>query len=162
MNHKYKCSIQLGGYGGFISIPVSRHKNGKSPSNFNIHYYHGTGGGGVVTKGVIQNNRMATFIRGVDMIWQGHVHEYYHHVDMVSNLHVGGPNGYQIKQEHLHHLRTPCYKEEYEDGSKGWHVMRGAPPKPLGGVFLKVEFIRERGNGKDAQYVHTEIKPVFN
>lgn len=162
MNHKYKSKIQLGGYGGFISIPVSRYKDGKNASCFNIHYYHGTGGGGVVTKGVIQNNRMATFIRGVDMIWQGHVHEYYHHVDMVSRLDISGACGYMIRQEKLHHLRTPCYKEEYQDGSKGWHVMRGAPPKPLGGVFLKVEYIRERVNNKDTQYIHQTLTPMLS
>lgn len=155
LNYKAKTAIQLGGYGGFISIPITRKKNGTSPTNFNIHYYHGTGGGGVVTKGVIQNNRVATFIRGVDMIWQGHVHEYYHHVDMVSRLDVG--QNYQVKQEKLHHLRTPCYKEEYQDGSKGWHVMRGAPPKPLGGVFLRLECVRERKDGKDLQYIHAEV-----
>jgi hypothetical protein len=159
LNYKEKSEVQVGGYGGFISIPVSRRKNGKSPRLFNIHYYHGTGGGGVVTKGVIQNNRVATFIRGVDMIWQGHVHEYYHHVDMVSRLDTKGGTGcYSIRQEKLHHLRTPCYKEEYKDGSKGWHVMRGAPPKPLGGAWLKVKFKIRTEDGRDIEFVETEIR----
>ncbi len=33
-------------------------------------------------------------------------------------------------------VRTPAYKEEYNDGKGGWHVERGAPPKPLGGRWL--------------------------
>ena len=158
MNHKYKTRIQLGGYGGYIAIPVSRRKNGKSPLTFGIHYYHGSGGGGVVTKGVIQNNRLATFIRGVDMIWQGHVHEYYLHSDMVSGLEHNS-EGFCVKQRYLHHLRTPAYKEEYQDGSKGWHVERMAPPKPIGGAYLKLEHVTTMKDGKQIEYVHSTITP---
>jgi len=37
------------------------------------------------------------------------------------------------------HIRTPTYTEEYGDGTKGWHIMRGAPPKPLGCFVLDLE-----------------------
>ena len=37
------------------------------------------------------------------------------------------------------HIRTSTYKEEYGDGTKGWHVSRGAPPKPLGGYWMKFD-----------------------
>ena len=46
-------------------------------------------------------------------------------------------------------MLTGTYKEEYEDGSKGWHVERGAPPKPLGGRILKLKNIRIVKDGKD-------------
>ena len=36
-------------------------------------------------------------------------------------------------------MLTGTYKEEYEEGAYGWHVERGAPPKPLGGRILKIE-----------------------
>jgi hypothetical protein len=36
-------------------------------------------------------------------------------------------------------MLTGTYKEEYGDGYIGWHVERGAPPKPLGGRILKIE-----------------------
>ena len=35
-------------------------------------------------------------------------------------------------------MNTGTYKEEYGDGSKGWHVERGAPPKPVGGRILEL------------------------
>jgi hypothetical protein len=35
-------------------------------------------------------------------------------------------------------MLTGTYKEEYGDGSKGWHVERGAPIKPTGGRILKI------------------------
>ena len=34
-------------------------------------------------------------------------------------------------------------KEEYQDGSKGWHIERGAPPKPLGGRWLELKPYRD-------------------
>jgi hypothetical protein len=37
---------------------------------------------------------------------------------------------------------TGTYKEEYGDGSKGWHIERGAPPKPLGGRILNIDIVR--------------------
>jgi hypothetical protein len=30
----------------------------------------------------------------------------------------------------------PTYKEEYGDGSGGYHIEKGRPPKPLGGAWL--------------------------
>ena len=44
---------------------------------------------------------------------------------------------------------TGTYKEEYGDGSKGWHVERGAPPKPVGGRILVIDtkrFIDSKNN----------------
>ena len=156
-------SVQTGGYGGFITIRMFRSNDNKASMPFNLHYYHGFGGGGVVTKGVIQNNRISTFIRGVDCIWQGHVHEYYHHVDMVSEFKYNpGKKEYQIQQNQLHHLRTPCYKEEYQDGSKGWHVMKGAPPKPIGGCFLKIKYERDRSNGDTIDFLTTKFESYLD
>ena len=43
-------------------------------------------------------------------------------------------------------MLTGTYKEEYGDGSKGWHVERGAPVKPTGGrilVFQSEELTRD-------------------
>jgi hypothetical protein len=44
---------------------------------------------------------------------------------------------------------TGTYKEEYGDGSKGWHVERGAPIKPVGGRILTIDYKRIRNNGAD-------------
>ena len=30
------------------------------------------------------------------------------------------------------HIKTATYKDEYQDGTEGWHIERGGPPKPLG------------------------------
>jgi hypothetical protein len=36
-------------------------------------------------------------------------------------------------------VRTPGYKEEYQDGYGGFHVERGAPPKPVGAAWLSIK-----------------------
>jgi hypothetical protein len=36
-------------------------------------------------------------------------------------------------------MLTGAYKEEYGDGSKGWHVERAAPIKPIGGRILTIK-----------------------
>ena len=42
---------------------------------------------------------------------------------------------------------TGAYKEEYEDGSKGWHVERGAPAKPIGGRILTIDMNQVQNSG---------------
>jgi hypothetical protein len=48
---------------------------GGAKISYRIKYFHGSGGGGPVTKGTIQFNRMSTMVEGADLIWMGHVHE---------------------------------------------------------------------------------------
>jgi len=47
-----------------------------------------------------------------------------------------------VYQDVQYHVRTGTYKDDYTDGSGGWHVQRGAPPKPMGAVWLR--FYHER------------------
>lgn len=47
---------------------------------------------------------------------------------------------------------TGTYKEEYGDGSKGWHVERGAPLKPIGSRILVIDTRRDTSGGKDVVY----------
>jgi hypothetical protein len=44
-------------------------------------------------------------------------------------------------------MLTGTYKEEYGDGSYGWHVERGAPVKPTGGRILIFESNRLERDG---------------
>ena len=39
-----------------------------------------------------------------------------------------------------HHVRVPSYKDEYGDGFAGWHVERGAPPKPIGAWWMRLRW----------------------
>jgi hypothetical protein len=47
--------------------------------------------------------------------------------------------GWSNKHQQVHMMITGTYKEEYGDGSKGWHIERGAPAKPVGGRILIID-----------------------
>jgi predicted phosphodiesterase len=130
-NTKNNSNLQKGGYGGWI---IYNFKNSTMSRSYKIKYYHGTGGGGPVTRGVIQHNRMSTFVEGADMIWMGHVHENYEVEYNIERLNQN--NNVELKRVLM--VRTATYKEEYNQGLGGFHVERGASPKPLGGRWLEI------------------------
>ena len=153
MKYEHGADIQLGGYGGWVVFKPSA--NGRNVT-IRMKYFHGSGGGGPVTKGVIQNHRMSAMIHGADIIWQGHVHELYHHRDMVEFLDCNSRVGYTVKHRALHHIRTSTYKEEYGTGSHGWHVERGSPPKPLGGYWMTLDIdVNGKNTRRDIIFTQT-------
>ena len=125
--------IVLGGYGGWI-VWSFRMDSGNGMA-YKLKYFHGSGGGGPVTKGVIQNQRAMASVHGADCYWSGHVHESMTNIHVVE--HLNAKHTQELKE--VLHVRTPTYKEEYANGTKGWHVMRGAPAKPLGCYVLDLE-----------------------
>ena len=137
-------TIQVGGYGGWVIWQFC--KSTEVNISYKLKYFHGSGGGGPVTKGVIQYNRMATAVEGADAIWMGHVHESTELTYTVERL-----DRYNaVKLKDILMVRTPAYKEEYNDGKGGWHVERGAPPKPLGGRWLVLNPVAHRKLGKQS------------
>ena len=151
LNHACKTDIQVGGYGGVLDFKMQHDPN--RACNFVLHYYHGSGGGGPVTKGVIQDQRILASIEGYDCTWQGHVHELYYHQNIV-NRYVRPTH--QILQKPVHQVRTATYKEEWADGYMGFHVERGRGPKPLGGYWMKLEAVRsEAFKGPELQVFAT-------
>jgi hypothetical protein len=60
LNHECGSYVQLGGYGGAILFGFAHSPNTTHYTRFAMHYFHGSGGGGVVTKGVIQLHDEAT------------------------------------------------------------------------------------------------------
>lgn len=143
LNRECGSNIQCGGYGGWIIYQFI--KNDRVMCGYKIKYFHGSGGGGPVTKGVIQFNRMSTFVENANMIWMGHVHECNEVVYTTEYL----DQFYNIKLRNILMVRTATYKEEYNNGKGGWHVERGATPKPLGGRWLEISVDRFWKDNKD-------------
>lgn len=136
LNYKNNSQVYAGGYGGWI-IVKQEIGNGMF-SNFKIKYFHGSGGGGVVTRGAINLTRALEMYEDFDVFAMGHIHENAARNDVrdtVSHSKVG----YHHDHKQIHLMLTGTYKEEYGDGSKGWHVERGAPIKPTGGRILLFE-----------------------
>lgn len=143
LNINNKNKVYSGGYGGYIRLNFQRGNNSRVP--LNIKYFHGYGGGGPVTKGVIQSYRQSQYFPDADIVISGHVHEQYTICYMQERLSDSG----KIQLKEQWHVRMPTYKDEYKDGHSGWHVETGKPPKPLGAWWLKVTYNRFRKNNKD-------------
>lgn len=135
MNYKNKANIFTGGYGGWMVIRKEV-KTGTSISKM-LKYFHGSGGGGIVTKGAINLTRALETYENMDIFVMGHIHENASRNDVRDAVQYNpGKRTYELIQKQIHLAITGTYKEEYVDGFGGWHVERGAPIKPLGGRIL--------------------------
>lgn len=129
---------RAGGYGGFVRIHCafnhSKKQSTGTTKSFVYHYYHGSGGGGPVTRGVIQTNRMSVYLAECDIVHSGHTHDSW----QMPIARVKLNNRDKIEHSRITFVRTPGYKEEYGDGASGWHIERGGPPKPVGAAWLRI------------------------
>lgn len=147
LNHKCKSNVYTGGYGGWINFNILA--RGGTYSSTKLKYFHGSGGGGVVTKGALNLTRALEMYEGFDVFSMGHIHENSCRNDVRDTV-VSSPKlGFKNVLKDIHLMITGTYKEEYEDGSKGWHVERGAPPKPVGGRILTISHKRIRVDDSD-------------
>lgn len=119
------------GYGGwvqFIFLITSTQKQRRT-----LKYYHGAGGAAPVTRGVIQTNRMAVYLPDANYVLTGHTHDNWVVPIRRERIDQRGKQYLDIQ----YHLRAGTYKEDYGDGSEGWHITTGKPPKILGAVWVR-------------------------
>jgi predicted phosphodiesterase len=132
LNSHYSGHIQAGGYGGWVRILC---KIGSTQcESVKIKYFHGSGGGGPVTRGVIQTNRQAVFLPDADIVVNGHTHDSWYVPIEQERMSDKG----DVYQSIQHHIRTATYHNDYGDGSGGWHVERGGAPKPQGACWIRL------------------------
>jgi hypothetical protein len=152
LNIKNHTNVQTGGYGGWFIVnqAVRQKPEGQRDSTraIKIKYFHGSGGGGVVTKGALNLTRALEMYEDFDVFTMGHIHENAARNDARDVCTMGSSN-YRHVQKQLHMMLTGTYKEEYGTGGKGWHVERGAPIKPVGGRILTIDYKRVRSNNTD-------------
>ena len=146
LNYKCGTKVYTGGYGGWLVIKQRCGKDNKEDNRIKtkIKYFHGSGGGGIVTKGAINLTRALEMYEDMDVFTMGHIHENWARNDMREKLVHTSVSGYSIQQKHVHHMITGTYKDEYVDGFGGWHIERGAPVKILGGRILKIKAYRQK------------------
>jgi hypothetical protein len=150
MNYKNKANIFTGGYGGWMII----RKEIKSNTHITklLKYFHGSAGGGIVTRGAINLTRALEIYENMDIFLMGHIHENSCRNDVRDAVQYNpGKRTYELIQKQIHLAITGTYKEEYVDGFGGWHVERGAPIKPLGGRILTLTG-RVQYNGGSESY----------
>jgi hypothetical protein len=136
LNYKNKTNVYTGGYGGWLIINQLYRNN--SSQTIRIKYFHGSGGGGVVTKGALNLTRALEMYEDFDVFTMGHIHENSSRNDVREIIDHHASRGYRIQHKDIHLMLTGTYKEEYGNGDYGWHVERGAPIKPIGGRILDI------------------------
>lgn len=119
-----------GGYSGWVRTIMTRNHTGRCSRN--SFYHHGFGGGGPVTKGLIDFSRMSEYILADDII-AGHVH--YKNSVPVPRLRLNDAS--VLVQDTMQCIRCGTYKDEFKDGHAGFHVERGRGPRPLGGWWQR-------------------------
>ena len=126
-------SVLTGGIGGWLLFRVQITKT--SSTVLPVFYHHGHGGGGPVTKGVIQTNRRSTYLPDARVVISGHVHEEWQ-VTMARDR-IDKYTGRTYLDEQLH-ICTATYKDEYGPDKSTWHSLNGRPPKPIGATWLNL------------------------
>lgn len=148
MLKSYNSPVEISGYGGYVRLTFSMTTNNKQQTRW-LHHYHGTGGGGPVTRGVIQTNRLAVMHPDADIVLTGHTHdEWTMPIPRQRITKYGRP----YHDEQLH-VRVPGYKDAWCDGDSGWEVERMLGPKNLGAAWLRCRFVVTR------QGENLEIEP---
>tara|TARA_S200002703_G_scaffold136487_1_gene125843 strand:+ start:1848 stop:2711 length:864 start_codon:yes stop_codon:yes gene_type:complete len=123
----------VGAYCGYIRFRAGREDQNSTQGSLVLYYHHGYGGGGPVTRGVIQTNRMSVYLPDPDIVVSGHTHDSWVVPVARSRLARSGKT-YIDRQTHI---RIPGYKDEFTGGD-GWHNHRGGPPKPNGAYWLRI------------------------
>jgi predicted phosphodiesterase len=139
--------IVVGGYGGFIRIGAYQRLSKTPYANLRIFYNHGGGGEAPVTKGMIQTNRQAAYIRGCDVVWNGHNHQEY--ISHQATLELNNKDN--VVQSMVAYIRTPGYKNEYGNDENGYHgfaATRMLAPTPRGCVWGELSYNCKQIAGK--------------
>ena len=149
--------VQAGGYGGWVRVLCTISDTQRE--SVLIKYFHGAGGGGPVTRGVIQTNRQAVYLPDADVVVNGHTHDAWYvpiERERLTNQGV-------VITDIQHHVRTPTYNDDYRDGSGGWFVETGKAPRPRGGVWLRLSCDQGTPPSATARRVrqHIKIEPIL-
>lgn len=150
LNSDHGGHIQAGGYGGWIRICCTISKTERA--SVMIKYFHGAGGGGPVTRGVIQSNRQAVYLPDADVVLNGHTHDAWYVPIERERLSLQG----KVYSDIQHHIRIPTYNDDYYDGAGGWFVETWKAPRPRGAVWLKLSCNESAVNNK-----HISVEPVM-
>jgi hypothetical protein len=141
LNYKCNSKVLTGGYGGWIWF---NYQNSNMIKSLKLKYFHGSGGGGAVTKGAINLTRALSMYEA-DIFTMGHIHENAARTDAKEVMYVK-KGVCEIRHKYIHNMITGTYKDEYGTGFGNFHIEKGRPIKVLGGRILTLDFDRNRIN----------------
>jgi hypothetical protein len=138
----YGSPVQQGSYAGWVLVRGKR--NHRHIATHRIWYHHGYGGGGPVTRGVIDFSRFLIDV-DADTIASGHIHQ---RTLIEATRQRVNSNG-RVCVEPIYLVRSASYKDECL--TDGWAVEKGLSSRPLGGWWLRLRWNREH-SGLIASY----------
>lgn len=146
MNLTHGSNIQLGGYSGWIIVRQELRKG--VTITYKGKYHHGLSAGGIVTRGIISLTRALEMYEDFDFFTMGHTHTSISD-DVQRDVVVHNPKTkqYEVQKKNIHMFITGTYKDDYGDGSKGWAIERGMPPKQIGGKIAKFQALESNAHG---------------
>jgi hypothetical protein len=119
--------VRSAGYAGWVMF---RAKNGTTNTAlYRLFYHHGYGGGGFVTRGIIDYSRYLVDV-DADCVHAGHVHQ---RTLIEASRQRLSPQGI-ARIAPIHLVRSAAYKQE--SLSDGWAVEKGMSARPLGGWWM--------------------------
>lgn len=119
--------VRQGGYAGWVMFRGQASR--KNVACYKLYYHHGYGGGGPVTRGVIDFSRYLVDI-DADCVHAGHVHQ--RTLIEATRQRLTAHGLPRIKPIHL--VRSAAYKQECL--TDGWAVEKGMSSRPLGGWWM--------------------------
>ena len=140
-----------GNYWGFIQIaPHDRTQKNKWETRV-MHYTHGSGAGGEVTRGLIDHSRTRSHFLA-DVYVSGHIHRRNCEENVYAAL--SGRGCLHYRQQLF--LRSSCWKDEMKSE---WHAgLKGRGPRPIGGWWLDLHFSK---TGPTSTYTIEKMVPVI-
>jgi len=134
--------VRQGGYAGWVMF---RGKRNRMTAMYRLWYHHGYGGGGPVTRGVIDYSRYLVDV-DADCIHAGHVHQ---RTMIEASRQRLSPTGIP-KIRPIHLIRSAAYKQE--SLTDGWAVEKGMGGRPLGGWWMLLRWNAD----------NTELRATFH
>lgn len=142
--------IVHGGYRGWVQVKFE-HESGGARQGRNIYYHHGHGGGGPVTKDIIQANRKAVYLANADYVFSGHTHDQW--LFPIERVRLTA-SGEEVSESQTH-IKIPSYKQEFVGETSGFHHETGKPPKPLGAWWVRFYWSNRTGRIEE-QFIQAE------
>lgn len=122
--------VVQGGYSGWIVFSFTR--DGVSHKSIKLWYDHGYGGGGPVTKDIIQASRRAVYLPDADIVVSGHTHDRW--IFPIERERI--TQQMKRSRDTQTHVKIPSYKDSWRPEGN-WEKERGMPPKPVGAIWLE-------------------------
>ena len=144
--------VYRGGYSGWVVFRY-RTMNDDRTATLKLWYVHGYGGGGPVTVDNIQAQRQVAYV-DADILVSGHTHDSWSR----DFMRIGLSQTWQPQQRLVEYVKVGTYKDEYGDGSSGWHIETGKPPKPKAAKWLRLWYRNDRQSARNLAWEVTNAR----